>query len=253
MQLRITFLITLVYSILPLKNNAQEQHRRIFLEEFPSISSSHFILYYTPIKENIFHPKSIFFVDTLETGTPLNPFIDQLPSLSAILINDQRQMLARITFQQYEHNRLITIEEYESGKTYLDTIISNKIPYPRAEELKTLQYPIGGSEQSKKEVQQELSKINQQYKLYALKPSQLYIPTQNEINDAFLYFSYEFSKDHLNNLKFWEEKCYEWGEKGYDFGVNEINVLFLIFEYLNPHLSLDEDLKNCILQGFNDL
>lgn len=253
MQFHYSIFIVLSFFIFSNQSMAQEQNKRVFLEEFQSIESTYFILYYTPIKENIFHPKSMFYVDTTQQKNSLNDAINELPSISAILVNDQRQMLARINFSQVNNESIITIEEYESGKDYIEISKNNKIPAPRAEELKSLNYSLKGSIQDMSAIHEELNHLNQQHQLYSLKPSNSYIPTQNEINDAFLYYSVEFIKNNQNNVNFWEEKCYEWAKKGYEFGVNEINVLFLIFEYLNPTLPMTEELKDCIVKGFNEL
>lgn len=229
-------------------------NRRVFITEFPSAEETRFVMYYTPLMDNIQHPKSVYYLNSKPTKAEILHAATKLPTYSFILINKDRLMLARYNFKFNEENQTeIHIEEYSSGKDYtLQNISLSSIPEHRYFEVQ--EHVKNEDMLSAFTIIETLDSLNKTLKTYELEPSKLYIPTQIEINDAFLEFTQNNKKDRSNfTEEQWQEESYEWAQKGYLYGINDYEILYLIYEYIYNDIPLDEKTKERIRNGFNGL
>lgn len=251
------FTLSLILLFLLTNTHASEENtsnRRVFITEFPTTEETRFVMYYTPLMDNIQHPKSIYYLNAKPTKAEILHAATKLPTYSFILINKDRLMLARYNFKFNEDNQTeIHIEEYSSGKDYiLPNISLPSIPEHRYNEIQ--EYIINDQMLPVFTIFETLDSLNKSLKTYELEPSKLYIPTQIEINDAFLKFTYD---NKIDRSKFteeqWQEACYDWAQKGYQYGINDYEILYLIYEYIYNDIPLDEKTKERIKNGFNGL
>lgn len=235
-------------------SNENTSNRRVFIIEFPTTEETRFVMYYTHLMDNIQHPKSIYYLNSKPTKAEILHAATKLPTYSFILINKDRLMLARYNFKFNEDNQTeIHIEEYSSGKDYtLPNISLSSIPEHRFFEIQ--EYIKNEQMLSVSSTINTLDSLNKVLKTYELEPSNLYIPTQIEINDAFLEFTYDNKKNRSEfTEEQWLETCYDWAQKGYQYGINDYEILYLIYEYIYDDIPLDKKTKAHIKDGFNGL
>lgn len=271
---KVVFMTLCILFLCSTKNifGQEKQAKKELINEYIIANDFRLVVYYHPIKLNLTHRDSKYYINNKPTQNELKHAISKIPSYSIILINPDRLITTNFNIEQDSINKsIIKIQEYESGRDYYysDTLIG--LTEHRFKDAQLLL-----DEEHKKEIKEialnavldKIEYIIQEKKLLQIKTSKLYLPSQQEIGN---YIYEKTLEDKNNNTSLLEdytrteegekadysekflEAIYNWASFAYQVGLDRPEDLLVIFQAAFPEIDYTLSIERTLLKGFKGL